>query len=442
MSPNFLYRIEAGDAADATSGELGAYALAGRLSFFLWDTIPDGPLLDAATDGSLLTDEGLAQQVDRMIADDRALDGMRAMFSQLFYLDELDNLVKDPAVYTYLNDELGQSAREETLRGLEALIFDDDGSFMDLFTSRRTFLDRNLAALYGVPAPAREGFAETYLSEDGGRAGFFGQASFLANQAHPTTTSPTLRGLFIREVLLCQEVPEPPAMANTSIPEPSADAPTMRDRLSVHLEDPACSGCHRITDPMGLAFENFDGLGTWREQENAETIDASGDIDGDPFQDALGAAKLIAEHKDTGPCLVRHVVQVATGATVDAVDTNWVDWHASGFSTEGHRVKWLLRDVALSPGFRVQGVSHEPSTSSRERLAGGSTPLPSQHPSRSRRCAGAPAPRGDVRPERRRLRLRWSASAAVWAVDVGQRQPARAVGARRGGAGGRLVSVR
>ncbi len=351
MSPHFLYRVELGGG----EGGLEGYELASRLAFFLWDTLPDAELLDAAATGAIATDDGLAAQVDRMLDDPRARDGLRALFTQLFYLDALDGLVKDPSIFTYLRDSLGQSAREETLRGLEALVFEDDASYLDLFTTRRTFIDRELAALYGVPAPAREGFAEAWLPADGGRAGFFGQASFLAVQSHPVGTSATLRGKFVREVLLCEEVPEPPAMANTAIPEPSVDAPTMRDRIAVHLENPSCAGCHNITDPVGLAFENFDGLGGWRDAENGAPIDPSGDLDGAAFADAVGVAKAIAAHPHLSPCFARHVLQVATGATIDELDDAWVTWHAEGFEKAGHRVRWLLRDVALSPAFRTIG---------------------------------------------------------------------------------------
>jgi hypothetical protein len=351
MSPNFLYRPELG----TTGGALDAHELASRLSFFLWETLPDEALLAAAEDGTLLTDDALAAQVDRMLADDRARDGVRALFTQLFELDELDHLVKDPTVFTYLRDSLGDSAREETLLGLEALIFEDDGSYLDLFTTRRTFLDRDLAALYGVVAPTREGFGETWLPDDGGRAGLFGQASFLAVHSHPTGTSPTLRGMFIREVILCHKVPEPPAMENTAIPEPSPDAPTMRDRLAVHLEAPVCSACHELTDPLGLAFENLDGLGGWREMENGTVIDPSGHLDDVTFTDGIGAGRAIAQHPDTPLCFAQHVLQVATGATVEELDDTWVGWHSKGFVDAGHRVQWLLRDVALSPAFRSVG---------------------------------------------------------------------------------------
>jgi hypothetical protein len=354
-SPHFLYRVEVGDGADAPEGAYGDHEMASRLSFFLWNTIPDEELLDAADAGELTADAGLAAQVDRMLADDRARDGVRALYTEMLHLDELDELNKDTLVFTYMRDTLGASAREETLLGVEALAFEDDGSYLDLFTARRTFLDRELAALYDVPAPSPDGFGETWLPDDSGRQGFFGQASFLALNAHAVSTSVTLRGIFVREVLLCQEIPEPPANANTSIPEVDADSPTMRERIAVHLEVEECASCHRLTDPIGLGFENFDGLGRWRVTENGAQIDASGELDGVGFSDGVALGQTVAEHPRTPGCMTRTALQYATGELAEHIDTGLLDWHTLGFEGEGHRVLWLLRDVALSPAFRQVG---------------------------------------------------------------------------------------
>ena len=354
-SPHFLYRDEIGDEDDAPDGQYGDHEMASRLSFFLWNTIPDAALLDAAEAGTLTTDDGLAAEIDRMLADPRARDGVRALYAEMLHLDELDELNKDLLVFTYMRDTLGESAREETLLGIEALVFEDEAPYMELFTTRRTFLNRELAAIYDVPAPAPEGFGETWLSEDGDRQGFFGQASFLALNAHAVSTSVTLRGIFVREVLLCQEIPEPPANANTSIPEVDAEARTMRERIAVHLEVEECASCHRLTDPIGLGFENFDGLGRWRVTENDANIDPSGELDGVAFSDGAALGRTVAAHPRAPGCMTRTALQYATGELADDVDTGLLDWHTLGFEGEGHRILWLLRDVALSPAFRQVG---------------------------------------------------------------------------------------
>ena len=350
QSPNFLYRVELGDGEAYSNDEMAT-----RLSYFLWNTTPDDELLRAAADGELTDDELLADQVDRMLADDRARQGVRNLFSELWSLHDLEDLSKDPYVFPHMTDEVGPSAKEETLAGVEYLTFETDEPYCDLFTTRRTFVDRTLAAIYEIPAPEREGFGMTELPADGQRAGLFGQVSFLATQAHPVSTSVTRRGIFVRTDVLCHTIPPPPAGVDTSIPEPDEDAATMRDRVARHLEDPACASCHEITDPVGLALENFDGIGRWRTTDNGATIDASGDIDGATFDDAEGLGEVVAAHADLGPCLTERVFSYANGQAVVPASTDLVGWHAEGFDIDDQDVLGLLRDVALGPGFRSVG---------------------------------------------------------------------------------------
>lgn len=356
QSPYFLYRVELGeeDPDDASRRRYTSTEMATRLAFLLWNTTPDDALLDAAEAGDLVTDDGLAREVDRLLADDRAHDGVRAVFDEVFTLYELEDLSKDPLVFTHASPEIGPSAREETLLGVEAVVFGDE-DWRTFFTTRRTYLDPVLASIYNVRSPTREGFAETELPADRGRAGFFGQVSFLALQAHPTATSATLRGQFVREILLCQTIPPPPADVDASIPEADATSPTLRDRLVTHLSDPTCAGCHQLTDPIGLGFENFDGLGMWRLTENDATIDPSGELDGASFADAVALGEVVAAHDQIAPCLADTMYRYATARVVEDGEEALVGWHADGFVESGYRVKALLKDIATSPGFRRVG---------------------------------------------------------------------------------------
>ncbi|MCP4804028.1 MAG: DUF1592 domain-containing protein [Proteobacteria bacterium] len=350
QSPNFLYRVELGDGQAYSDWEMAT-----RLSYFLWNTTPDDELLDAAAAGELTDDELLAEHVDRMLADERARQGVRNIFSDLWRLYELDDLTKDPNIFPHMTDEVGPSAREETLAGIEYLAFDTDEPYCNIFTTRRAFLDRTLAAIYEVPAPEREGFGMTELPPDEQRQGLTGQVSFLALQAHPVSTSVTRRGLFIRQDILCHVIPPPPSDVDTSIPETSTEAPTMRERVAQHLEDPACAACHEITDPIGLALENFDGIGRWRNDDNGYEIDATGDIDGVTYDDAEGLARVLAQHQDLGPCLTERVFSYANGQAVVPANSDLVDWHAEGFELDEQHLLGLLRDIALGPGFRHAG---------------------------------------------------------------------------------------
>ena len=360
QSPFFLYRVELGEDNPDDPGQrrYTAYELATRLSYFLWDTTPDDALLAAAADGSLL-DGGLEVQADRLIDDLRARAGVRSLFNEMLSLYLLDTLSQDPAIFVHMGPDVGASAREETLLGIEKLVFDDgdDGAdFRDILTTQETFLDRKLAAIYGVQAPAREGFGLTTLPEAGGRRGLLGQVSFLAINAHPVSTSVTRRGRFVRQVLLCEPVEPPAASVNTTIPEPSADARTMRERIAVHLTDPSCAGCHEQTDPIGLGLENFDGLGSWRTTENGATIDPHGDLDGAAFDDALGLAGVLHGDARFARCLTRTVYAYAAGHGVTDGEEALLSWLEDSFVAEDHALKALLRAVALSPGFRTVGA--------------------------------------------------------------------------------------
>ncbi len=347
QSPNFLYRAELG-----SSGRYDDFELATRLSYFLWNTTPDDELLTAAEAGELATDDGLAAQVHRMLESDRAHQGVRRFFSDLWHLYRLDGLNKDPSLFPHYSTDLGGYAREETLLGIEHLVFDLDGDYRDLFTTGETFVNRHLAALYGVRAPEREGFGRVELAEAGGRRGFLGQVSFLALNSHPASSSAVLRGHFVRSVLLCQPIPPPPVNLNTALPEVTETARTLRERDVVHLQDSSCAGCHSRMDPIGLGFENFDGIGRWRTEDNGATIDATGDLDGAAFQNAWELGQVVHDHPDLPRCLVENMYQYATGTETGEGERALVDVLAERFAQSGYRIKSLLFDIVTSPGFR------------------------------------------------------------------------------------------
>ncbi len=361
QSPDFLMRPELGEPDPDAPGKLRytGFEMASRLSFMLWDSIPDDALLDAAAAGDLDNLDGLTTEVDRMIADPRAHRGLRAWTDDLLNLGTLADIQKDPTVFVYLREGLFEAAREETLAGLEDLVFARDGDLRDLLTTRHTFLDRNLATLYGVPAPIRDGLGPTDLPEDGARAGLLGQAAILAQFAHPRSSSATKRGKFVRETLLCQTMPAPPAGVNTAIPEPSPDAPTLRDRIAVHLETPVCAACHKLMDPIGLALEQFDGIGVYRTTEADTQIDASGDLDGKKYDGLIGLARAIRAHNSFVPCMVNQVARAATGIQQTDEDEASYDWLAEKFAEEDFRLQALWRDLALSPMFRRVGEVQE-----------------------------------------------------------------------------------
>lgn len=357
QAPSFLYRPVVGEKDPSGAGprRLTSHEMASRLSFFLWNSTPDDALLDAADRDDLADPAAVAAQVDRMLADPRAREGLRNFVTENLRLDQLDALSKDPTVFTNYSPDLGPAAREETLLDFEHLAFDQDGDYRGIFTTRRTFVNPRLAALYHVAAPDPEGFAEVQLPEDVPRRGLLGQVSFLALYAHPTSSSATLRGKLVRTVLLCGDIPPPPADVNTALPEPSPDAATLRDRVKIHLTDPFCAGCHLRMDPIGLGMENFDGIGRYREKDNGAAIDASGDLDGAPFAGALELSDRVKDHPDLGWCLTRRMYEYAVSSTPSTAEEEVVTALAAGFAASGYKVKSLMAAIATSPGFRLVG---------------------------------------------------------------------------------------
>lgn len=355
ISPNFLFRVEVGEQHDGRL-RYTDHEMATRLAFFLWNTTPDDALLDAADAGELTDPELLAGHVDRMLADERLTEGVRNFFADRFALYALDDLVKDGSVFTETSPELGAFAREETLSTLAHLLLVEQADYRDVFTTRTTFLNRRLASLYGVPAPSLEGFVQTELPADGPRSGLLGHASLLALHAHPVSSSATLRGKFIRIAILCHSVPPPPADVDTSLPEPSEQMPTLRDRVGEHLQNPACATCHNILDPIGLGLEKFDGIGKYRLTENDQPIDASGELDGESWTDARGLGEVISRHPAIPGCLTRHLYRYATGITEDREDDALIAELTTAFVDARHRLRPLLAHVALSDGFRFARV--------------------------------------------------------------------------------------
>jgi hypothetical protein len=214
-------------------------------------------------------------------------------------------------------------------------------------------VNRNLAALYGVEAPSLTSFGEVALPPGGPRAGLLGHASILSLYAHPTSTSPTLRGKFVREVLFCTPVSSPPANVNTALPMESGSGPTLRDLMSAHVANPFCASCHKSMDEIGFGLEGFDGIGVLRTTDNGAPVDTSGALDGTSFTTAVELGAAVASAPALGPCLVRHVLRYASAAPETPGEQPAIDRLSYDFADQGYRFVGLLRAVALSPAFRT-----------------------------------------------------------------------------------------
>lgn len=358
-----LYRPELGAAGAAGARTRhSAVELASRIAFFLWDAAPDEELLRAAEDGSLDRPDGVRAQVDRMLRSEKTRRGLRAFVTEWLSLHALDAVSRDATLFPSFNAELATSAREETLRLAEHLALELDGDFRDLLTTRTTFVNRRLAALYGVRFPGRvsEGtpndFARVELPTDELRRGILGHASILLLNAHPTSTSPTLRGKFIREALICSPIPAPPVNVNTAIPEASMRLPTLRERIAEHNTNATCRSCHALMDPIGLALENFDGVGRFRTVDNGARIDTRGNIGTRTFRDAAELAQTLRDDPDHPRCVVTRLYRFAYGRVETPGEFGEVGRLQQGFSANGYRLRWLMGEIATSDAFRTATV--------------------------------------------------------------------------------------
>jgi hypothetical protein len=336
---------------------LNGYELATRLSFFLWNTTPDDELLDSAASGELASDAGVRAAANRLLGSPRAQVAVESFFRELLRLDDLDDLPQLPTVFPSMSATLGPAMRSETLKMVSDIVMTRDADYRELFDSKTTFVNDELAKLYGLPAPAGHDFAKATLPDSGMRAGFLGQASFLALNAHADSTSPTRRGKFIREVLLCQAIPPPPPNVDTTLPtDPPGTTPlTMRQKLEKHRSEATCATCHKVMDPIGLGLENFDGIGAYRATEAGLTIDASGDLDGTAFTNARELGTALKNHPAVSSCVARSVFRYAIGHIETIGEESVIQALSAKLSTDGFRFRSLLETAASSAGFRYTG---------------------------------------------------------------------------------------
>ena len=352
LSPEVIFIVDQTEPDPNRPGEqrLDDYSLAARLSFFLWNAPPDANLLLAAENGELSNPEGLARTVDRLIASSRLEAGMRAFFDDMLGFDDFNSLAKDPMVYPMVTGATLADAREQTLRTIIDHVLTEEADYRDLFTTRKTFMSMSLAPVYGTPS--RDGWVPYEFDESSPRIGLLTHVSFLAANSHAVRSSPTLRGKAMRELFLCQHVPEPPPDVDFSGLAEDENALTARARLTVHNENPSCAGCHLITDPMGLSLENFDGAGLFRETEDGAELDITGELDGIFYDDISGLASAMRDHPKLSYCLVNRLYAYGTGGPVTLKDDrDTLSWLETKFIDGGHKLPAVLRDLALSQAF-------------------------------------------------------------------------------------------
>lgn len=353
IEPDFLLRIERVEPDPKRPGQfrLNAYSKAARLSYFLTNSTPDRELLKAAGAGQLDTEAGLARQVDRLMKSPRYAGTVRAFFEDMLQFDLFADLAKDPVIYPAYNSIVAADAKEQTLRTITDLLVTQQGDYRDLFTTRSTSLTRSLGRVYALPVPTRNGWEAMDFPTEGGRAGILTDVSFLALHSHPGRSSPTLRGKAVREIFMCQKVPDPPAdvdFAAFDDAEHSKTSPTARDRLEEHQTNPTCAACHKVTDPIGLTLEKFDGGGSFRALENGAQIDVSGSLDGVKFSGAPGLGQALHDNPDVTHCFVDKMYRSGLGRQLTDHEDEYTEQFDKTFAANGYRVPDLMRAIATS----------------------------------------------------------------------------------------------
>ncbi|CAN7267630.1 DUF1592 domain-containing protein [Phenylobacterium sp. LjRoot225] len=365
-SPKFIFRVERGEPDPQNSGQerLDAYSLATRVSFLLWDAPPDAELLDAAARGDLYDRTKLEAQVDRLMASPRFEQGVRSFFSDMFGYEQFAGLTKDQSIYPKFSSALAKDAQEQALRTIVDLLVTQKGDYRDLFTTKKTFINRNLGALYKVAVDETAtggGWAPYTFAASDPRAGILTLPGFLMlDPTHEGRSSPTIRGKTVRELFLCQQVPQPPANVDFSAVQNTADLmhKTARERLAIHVEDASCAGCHKLTDPIGLSMENYDAIGAFRARENGAPIDASGAFDGKPYLDVIGLQTVLRDSPAVPACLVQRTFEYGVGRPATPSEQAWLEYATERFAGDKHQVPALMRRIATGPAFR--SVASEP----------------------------------------------------------------------------------
>ena len=370
VSPKFLFRVELDDrSTEKKSHPIDDYALASRLSYFLWNTMPDQTLIDLAAKKQLRKE--LAPQVQRMLHDPKASALVDNFAVQWLQLRPLANFSPDLKAFPRFDDSLRLDMMKETKLFFKAIV-DEDRSVLDLIDGKFTFLNQRLSNLYGIkdtngnsqyekavtnpgtPIRGDEKFVRVSL-EPTVRGGILTQASVLAVTSNPTRTSPVKRGRWVLEQILGTPPPPPPPDV-PALDSGKQTTGTLRQRMEQHRENVACAGCHARMDPIGFAFENFNAIGEYRKHEGKDLIDASGTLPGGQTFKGPGELQKILRGKTElfGRCLTEKMLTYALGRGLESYDKPAIDGIVAALQKNDFKFSILVTSIAQSDPFRLR----------------------------------------------------------------------------------------
>ena len=359
QSPHFLYRVELGQSQSGDTVQLSEFEIASRLSFMIWNSGPDDTLLDQAEQGALNSTEQIANQAERLLDDPRGRAMLERFHAQLFNWDLYRDLSKNPAEFPLYYGGVGQDMYEEARLFVEHVV-ETDGDFAELLTAPYTFVNADLASIYGLDGAFGDSFSQA--SFDGAtqpeRGGLLTQLGFLAS--HGGLTGSVHRGVFINHRVLCTELPPPPD-AIPPIPGDEGVTMTSRERIEMHTGPGTCgASCHgTYINPVGYAFESFDGLGQYRTEELGLPIDSAATFE---FADGPvsfdGAAELneaMSERIQTHDCYSKHWVEYALGRDTAGSDLDLIQYMGDA-SLGGLSIRELILELVQSDEFQARNA--------------------------------------------------------------------------------------
>ena len=366
QSPNFLYRVELAEQAPVDGNvPLNSYELASRLSYLLWNSMPDDTLLGLADQASFGDADQLKAQTLRMLADPRARSVVDDFHSQWLDLDRDNNLNRDPVLYPTFSSAMAPAMQQETLRYLKNIIFDEPASFATIYTAPYTFVNKDLATLYKVTGTFSSTQFTKVTLDPTQRRGLLTQIGFLASHSYARTDSPIHRGVFlIRRVLGLPQGDPPPGIDFTLPPVGSGVIRTTRDQVTAKTSPASCATCHARINAYGFAYENYDAVGQYRTQENNVDVDATGSVTlGEtsvPFKNALELSTAISTAPDARISYAVNWLRYGYQRADSAEDACDVSTMATNLGTDGYPIKDMIGALTSTTSFRYRPVETTP----------------------------------------------------------------------------------
>jgi len=367
LSPSFLYRSELGSPAGGGNFQLDAYEVASSLSYLFLGSMPDPELFQAAAENRLQRPEDLVAQAKRLLAKPRAREQLGIFMGQWLGADPFQTGQKDPKIYPRYTTAVQQASDQELVEFVNHVVFESTGQVQELFTANYVLANRVMANYYNLPGVNGNDFQLVQVP-DGTRGGILGLTSVLASYAHSDDSSPIKRGVFVRERLLCHDLPDPPPAIDNTPPglDPSL---TTRERFAAHSESPFCQQCHSFIDDLGFGLERYNGAGEFRQSEFGMPIDDSGSIKAltgfDPkqlqanfpstqFAGLRQLSDLLAQSTDVPDCLAKQYYRFARGRIDGEVDACTIDFMQKRFAAQDYDIQSLLISIVESPTFTLR----------------------------------------------------------------------------------------